>query len=270
MFVGNLGWFALPVKLQAQDIRADRLVGEFPCDDSALPTGNRRAWPERCDMGIANRPHFGKIQRNRCAWLNTVRVHPVERPQQIDRQRVAIFLEHLQADFPPCRWLRLRASASSLGIGFETGIIVAALTRSLHVLILDDLSCRESPLGWAKIVITAYRSRRADRVTGEVNNGGELVEANIRTVEPNVAFRAVHASRGKRTRAEPVAALYEQGRVHHVGAFPELEDQMTTWVPGDPSPDRMDALVWAITELLIDPEKQTFLALTDIIEISPI
>lgn len=136
----------------------------------------------------------------------------------------------------------------------ETGIIVAALTRGWHVLILEDLSCRESPLGWAKVAIGAYRRHRADRIVAEVNNGGDLVAGNIRAIDPNASVRAVRASRGKYIRAEPVAALYEQGRVHHIGAFPTLEDQMTSWTPqsGESSPDRLDALVWAITELLID------------------
>jgi phage terminase large subunit-like protein len=136
----------------------------------------------------------------------------------------------------------------------ETGIIVAALTRNWHVLILDDLSCRESPLGWAKVAIAAYRARRADRIVCEVNNGGDLVTGNIRGVDPNVSVRSVRASRGKYIRAEPVAALYEQGRVHHIGTFGTLEDQMCGWTPqsGEKSPDRMDALVWAVTELLID------------------
>lgn len=140
----------------------------------------------------------------------------------------------------------------------ETGIVVAGLTRSHHVLILDDLTCKESPLQWAKIAIAAYRSRGADRIIGEVNNGGDLVAANIYAVDQSVPFRAVRASRGKYVRAEPVAALYEQGRVHHVGFFQELEDQMCGFVPGskDKSPDRMDALVWAVTELLIDQEEQ--------------
>jgi phage terminase large subunit-like protein len=136
----------------------------------------------------------------------------------------------------------------------ETGIVVAALTRGQHVLILDDLSCRESPLGWAKVAIAAYRARHADRIVAEVNNGGDLVIGNIRAIDPSASVRAVRASRGKYIRAEPVAALYEQGRVHHIGTFPALEDQMCGWTPqsGEKSPDRLDALVWAVTELLID------------------
>jgi phage terminase large subunit-like protein len=86
-------------------------------------------------------------------------------------------------------------------------------------------------------------------VIGEVNNGGDLVEVNLRTVDRMIPFRAVHASRGKVIRAEPIAALYEQGKVHHVGTFPQLEDQLCEWIPGEKSPDRLDALVWAVHEL---------------------
>lgn len=84
----------------------------------------------------------------------------------------------------------------------------------------------------------------------EVNNGGEMVTQTIKTVDPKVPVKAVHASRGKQTRAEPISALYEQGWVSHVGSFPRLEEQMTTWVPGMSSPDRLDALVWGMTALL--------------------
>jgi phage terminase large subunit-like protein len=135
----------------------------------------------------------------------------------------------------------------------ETGIVVAGLGEDGHGYVLEDLSGRWSPDTWAKKAVGAYRTQKADRIIGEANNGGDLVEVNIRTVDRSAAFKKVHASRGKRTRAEPVAALYEQGKVHHVGGFAELEDQMSQWVPGTgvPSPDRMDALVWALTELML-------------------
>lgn len=135
----------------------------------------------------------------------------------------------------------------------ETGIIVVGLDERDHAIVLQDLSGRYSPNDWATRVVHAYKEWGADRVIAEVNNGGDLVEATIRTVDERVSYEAVHASRGKYTRAEPVAALYEQGRVHHVGVYPELEDQMTTWVPGvsKRSPDRVDALVWGVTELLL-------------------
>ena len=127
---------------------------------------------------------------------------------------------------------------------------------------LADASGRYQPTEWAKTAIAAYRAHRADRVVAEVNHGGEMVEATLRVIDPNVPFAAVRASRGKVARAEPVAALYEQGRVRHVGAFLQLEDQMCSFVSGGDSdvgwhlalsPDRVDALVWALTELLLDP-----------------
>lgn len=131
----------------------------------------------------------------------------------------------------------------------ETGIVVAGTAADGTIYILGDYSVRGSPIDWARAVERAYRIHAADRVIGEVNNGGDLVEVNLRTVDPTISFRAVHASRGKLIRAEPVASLYEQGRVRHVGTYPALEDQMCEWMPGDESPDRMDALVWAVTDL---------------------
>ena len=133
----------------------------------------------------------------------------------------------------------------------ETGIVVAGIAADGHCYVLEDASLQGTPLTWATAVKRVYDQYQADRVVAEKNNGGELVEANLRTVDRSLSYRGVWASRGKRTRAEPISSLYEQGRVHHVGAFPALEDQMCDWVPdsGDPSPDRMDALVWALTEL---------------------
>ncbi len=99
-----------------------------------------------------------------------------------------------------------------------------------------------------------YHRFQADRIVAEQNNGGEMVELTIATADASVPVKLVHASRGKATRAEPVAALYEQGRVHHVGNFEALEDEQCLWTPGDASPNRMDALVWAITELMIQTD----------------
>lgn len=138
----------------------------------------------------------------------------------------------------------------------ETGIVVAALGTDGHAYVLDDLSLKDSPGNWAKAAVGGYSKHRADLIVGEANNGGDMVELTVRTVDKKVPFKKVHASRGKLTRAEPIAALYEQGKVHHVGFFAELEDQMCTWVPGKKSPDRMDALVWALTELMLG-EKET-------------
>jgi phage terminase large subunit-like protein len=154
-------------------------------------------------------------------------------------------------------------AASSGAEADETGIIVAGKDAQDHAWVLADLSGRFKPAEWAKAAVAAYRAYRADRVVAEVNNGGEMVEATLRMIEPNLAFAAVHASRGKVVRAEPVAALYEQGRAHHLGSFAQLEDQMCSLgrggrADGDGaragySPDRVDALVWALTDLLVEP-----------------
>lgn len=112
----------------------------------------------------------------------------------------------------------------------ETGIIVAGRGVDGHGYIFEDASCRLSPDGWAQRVATAYRGFRADRVIGEANNGGDMIESLLRMVDPHISYRKVTATRGKAIRAEPVAALYEQGRIHHVGVFPDLEDQLC--VPG--------------------------------------
>jgi phage terminase large subunit-like protein len=132
----------------------------------------------------------------------------------------------------------------------ETGIIAAGLDAVGHAYILDDASLQGTPLEWGTAIVRCYDKNRADRVIGETNNGGELIERNIRVIRPNISYEPVHASRGKQIRAEPVSAVYEQGKVHHVGTFPALEDQMCEWVPGQPSPDRMDALVWVLTKLM--------------------
>lgn len=131
-----------------------------------------------------------------------------------------------------------------------TGIIVAGLSADSHFYILDDKTVKESPDAWARIAVEAFHEWKADRVVAEVNNGGDMVQILLRTVDPSIPYRKVIATRGKRVRAEPISALYEQKRVHHVGAFNELEDQMVTWTPDmTKSPDRIDALVWALTEL---------------------
>jgi len=133
----------------------------------------------------------------------------------------------------------------------ETGIVVAGAEGDRVFWVLEDLSGRYSPDEWARVAIEAWRRHRADALICEVNQGGDLVAATIRTVDPAVPVRSVRATRGKRLRAEPIAALYEQGRVRHAGALSALEDQMAmfTGEPGQASPDRLDALVWALTDL---------------------
>lgn len=142
--------------------------------------------------------------------------------------------------------------------GDSIGIVVAGKGTDGNAYVLADRTCKLSPDGWGKRVVAAYHEFNADRIVAERNFGGAMVEHVIRTVEPRAAYREVTASRGKIARAEPVAALYEQSKVKHVGGFSELEDQMCALTPdgflGDGSPDRADALVWAITELMLNKQ----------------
>lgn len=158
----------------------------------------------------------------------------------------------------------------------ETGIVaVGVVYRNCpcghlpdrpHGFVLEDRTLRATPTEWARVTAEVYDSLEADRVVGEVNNGGELVETVIKSLRPDISYRDVHASRGKKKRAEPVAALSEQKRLHMVGMFPDLEDQMCTFesdpdedVPDDSdieSPDRMDAMVWAATNAVLGAKKR--------------
>lgn len=142
--------------------------------------------------------------------------------------------------------------AATSGVNADmTGIVVAGRDRDDHYYVLADRTVRATPRGWADRAVRAYRDHKADRIVAEKNAGGEMVAAVIRQVDPNVPLKLVHASRGKRVRAEPVAAVFEQGRAWFAGDFPDLVDELCTWTPDSPdSPDRLDAMVWALTELL--------------------
>ena len=132
---------------------------------------------------------------------------------------------------------------------------------AVHGFVMEDCSNIYTPAKWAGRVADVYHLHKLDRAIGEVNNGGDLVESNLRAHgDANISFKAVHASRGKEIRAEPCSSLYEQGKVHHVGTHAKLEDEMTQWNPqaGLRSPSRMDALVWLLTELMLDTPTPTF------------
>ena len=140
---------------------------------------------------------------------------------------------------------------STTSEGDDAGIVGAGIqTHKKESYVLADRTIQGSPLTWAGEAVKLYHELEADCITAESNQGGEMVSTVIHQVDPNIKVNLVHASRGKQTRAEPVAAQYEQGRVKHVGQFPKLESEMVMWVPGDPSPNRMDAMVWALTELM--------------------
>ena len=133
----------------------------------------------------------------------------------------------------------------------ETGIVAVGVDANGIGYVLDDRSLKGSPVEWANAAIALYHRSSADRIVVEANQGGDMVRHTLQTVESQIPIKTVHATRGKRTRAEPISALYEQGKVKHVGAFPTLEDQMCSWTPESDSPDRLDALVWGLTELMI-------------------
>ena len=136
----------------------------------------------------------------------------------------------------------------------ETGIIVAGVGFDDRGYVLEDASLKASPGEWARAAVEAYRRWHADLIVAEINNGGDLVAHTVYTVDPHVSLTLVRASRGKLARAEPVAALYEQGKIDHAGAFEALETQMCEpWVR---SPDRVDALVWAISELMLGEDEE--------------
>jgi phage terminase large subunit-like protein len=154
----------------------------------------------------------------------------------------------------------------------EAGIVAAAVVVHdclcgsdapyPHFAVVADASGKLTPNGWGKRTIHTYREWAADRVIGEKNYGGDMVESTLRTIDQSVSYQSVTASRGKRIRAEPVKSLYEQGRVHHVGTFAELEAEMVQWIPDESawSPNRLDALVWAITELTTVGEPRLWFA----------
>nr|WP_202462513.1 terminase family protein [Streptomyces sp. SID8374] len=154
-------------------------------------------------------------------------------------------------------------AAKGGGESDEMGIIVAGLGEAYipdrngfarrHGYVLDDLSGRMSPEECMRRAAQAYHAWKADRVIAEVNNGGDWIGLAMRQTDPTVNYDTVTATRGKATRAEPVAAIFDQLAAHVVTSFPQLEEQLTTWVPGDDSPDRLDAMVWALTKLMLAP-----------------
>lgn len=168
----------------------------------------------------------------------------------IDEQRVSeIRMKNLQRIV-----VAIDPAVTSKDTSDDTGIVAAGLGVDGRGYLLDDATCRLSADGWIRRAVNLFHERKADRMVAEVNNGGELVETLLRTVDKHISYKAVHAARGKITRAEPVAALVEQGRISHVGNFQQLEDELCTYTgkPGEQSPNRLDAYVWAFTELMLE------------------
>ncbi len=232
---------ARPDYLKYRDT-ADIIVGATTLDNPFLNEGQKKRLLEMYEgTSIGEQELFGKVIEEAEGALWTVELidqHRLDEPGTLGRGVVAVD--------PP-------------GGATEAGIVTATLIphcacgrpRLPHFAVLDDRSAKLSPDGWGSRAVSAYHEFDLDRVVGESNFGGDMVEAIIRQTDRDVSYKQVRASRGKRIRAEPVKALYEQGRVHHVGLFPELEAEMVQWIPDESvwSPNRMDALVWAITDL---------------------
>jgi hypothetical protein len=165
----------------------------------------------------------------------------------IDRNRV-----YEMPDFKQCG-VAIDPSASSNEDSDECGIISGGkciIDKKEHYYITSDVTDIMSPDKWGDVAILEFDKIRGDRIIGERNNGGEMIETILKHKRRNLPYTSVWASRGKEVRAEPIAALYEQGRVHHIGDFPELEDELTEWDPTqEKSPNRLDALVWLVTWL---------------------
>ena len=160
-------------------------------------------------------------------WLDEGRLQEI--PEELERVVVAI-----------------DPAVTSKKTSDETGIIVAGKDSEGKFYVLNDSSARYTPSAWSEKAIMLYNQYECDKIIAEVNNGGQLVEHTLRTQSENVPYKSVHASRGKRTRAEPIASLYEQGKVHHVGNLERLENQLCNWEAnsGDPSPDRLPSIRW--------------------------
>jgi phage terminase large subunit-like protein len=144
----------------------------------------------------------------------------------------------------------------------ETGIIVASVDNNGDGVVQADLSCKTSTATWAQRAVNAYYQYDANYIVVEVNQGGDLVEDVLKNIDNSIKVVKVRASKGKFARAEPISELYELGKVAHVEHMLELEDQLTQYVPlnSKKSPDRLDALVWALTDLILDKKRKIHVA----------
>lgn len=226
------------------------------------PEDNRENLPEKyfgilAGMSEAKRVRFERgewaTEVNGALWSLEDRVVEGRTIPGIDRQRVA--------KAPDMVRIVVAVDPSGTkgdGGGDDIGIVVAGKGVDGRAYVLADRTCQLSPDGWGRRAVAAYHEFEADRVVGERNFGGDMVRFVIQTADKKVSYKEVHASRGKTVRAEPVSALYEQGLVSHVGSLPDLEDQMLNMTAngyvGEESPDRADALVWALTELMLGAE----------------
>jgi predicted phage terminase large subunit-like protein len=213
------------------------------------PADNRDNLPEKYFDILANMSEAKRLRFERGEWASEVN-GALWTLEAIDEHRVA--------DRPEMQRIVVAVDPSGTkgdGRGDDIGIVCAGLGTDGRAYVLEDASCQMSPEGWGRRAVDVYRRNKADRIVAERNFGGAMVETVIRIADKQVSYKEVTASRGKVVRAEPIAALYEQGKVSHVGSFPDLEDQLGNMTAagyvGEASPDRADALVWALTELML-------------------
>jgi len=216
-------------------------------DDPVGRAEGEALWPERYAVGklYELRRRIGEYW-----WASLYQQRPAPREgalwkwDWIEQQRVEVppQLERIVIAIDPAGSTRKHAD--------QTGIVLAAKGEDRHYYVMRALGLRVSPNAWAERAAALYQNWRADRIVAEKNYGGEMVEATLRRVRPDLPITMVQASRGKVLRAEPIAALYEQGRVHHVGRFGELEEQMTSFPVSNEHDDLVDALVYALTDLM--------------------
>ncbi len=182
--------------------------------------------------------------------------------QMIDETAGALWTpDKIVYERPPNNdWLRIVVAVDPADTNSETsdetGIIVIGLNANQQAYVLEDATYKAAPSEWVKKVVALYHQYQADRVVAEVNKGGDMVKDLLMACDPHISYKGVRATRGKALRAEPIVSLYEQGKVKHIGTLPALETQLCTWVPeaSAKSPDRLDALVWGLTDLFLSGE----------------
>jgi phage terminase large subunit-like protein len=264
----NLGWAWIDEAAQVSEETWDILLGRLRLDPgrawlTTTPKGHNWVYDRFIDRAgedhetirarTTENPHLPDdfVESLREQYTERFRRQEME-GEFIEAEGALWSWQDIQRTSEPPQMDRVAVGVDPAGGGPDEVGIVAVGTAGERAYVLGDHSMQGSPNAWAEAVVSAYRHHEADRVVAEKNFGGEMVESTLRTADANVPVTMVNASRGKQQRAEPVAALYEQGKVEHVGTPSALEEHLSPWNPQeDDSPDRVDALVWALTELML-------------------
>lgn len=239
-------------------------VNDFLAKHSNDPTGRWKTFSfTSFDNPFISRDALGEISKDMTALAYRQEIMAeivTEAPgalwtrEVIERNRLTIVQAPKRDEYD---YIVVAVDPAATAYGDETGIVVCG-RQDDQLYVLDDLSLQGSPESWAAVVASAYEEYKANFVVAETNQGGKMVTSVLKQAHEKIPVVTVHASRGKRTRAEPVSVEYAKDRVHHVGFFPDLEDEMCLWLPGDKSPDHMDAMVWGMTYLMAGGMPQVF------------